>query len=217
MIRKYTQEILRHISGQRALQTVAEVSTYHRIQASTGYRAAAQRCRDKLERMGVPGAEILSFPAREDVIFGTYPSFQEWHCAAAWCDLVFPQSRRLADFDACAISVIQKSAPCDLRNTPTEVVLLDKGTDPAPYKNIDLQGKIVFVRDDINKVYHWAVEEKGAAGLITDYVLQDPHAREPRPVGYPALYFLLVEAGSEKSLRLRPIAPGGRPAGPALP
>ena len=178
MIRKYTQEILRHISGQRALQTVAEISTYHRIQASTGYRAAALHCRDKLRRMGVPGAEVLSFPAREDVIFGTYPSFQEWHCAAAWCDLVTPDHRRLADFDACAISVIQKSAPCDLRDTPTEVVLLDKGTDPAPYRDLDLAGKIVFVRDDINKVYHWAVEEKGAAGLITDYVLEDPHVRE---------------------------------------
>ena len=77
MIRKYTQEILKHISGKRAYETVAEVSTFHRIQASTGFRAAAHHCKNKLDRMGIPQAAVLSYPAREDVIFGTYPSFQE--------------------------------------------------------------------------------------------------------------------------------------------
>ena len=100
MIRNYTQEILKHISGQRAYETVAEVSTFHRIQASTGFRAAAHHCKDKLKRWGFENAEVLSYPAREDVIFGTYPSFKEWDCKAAWCDLVSPEERRLADFDA---------------------------------------------------------------------------------------------------------------------
>ncbi|MBQ2650687.1 MAG: DUF4910 domain-containing protein [Clostridia bacterium] len=178
MIRKYTQEILKHINGKRAFETVAEVSTFHRIQASTGFRAAAHHCQRKLERMGIPGAEVLSYPAREDVIFGTYPSFQEWDCKQAWLDLVTPYETRLADFDACAISVIQKSAPCDYRNQPLEVIMLDKGVKEEAYKNVDFEGKMVFVRDDINKVYSWVVEKRGAVGLITDFVLQDPHVRE---------------------------------------
>jgi len=177
MIRNNTRTFLKHISGDRAFQTVAEVSTFHRIQGSTGFRAAAEHCQRKLERWGFENAEVLSYPAREDVIFGTYPSFKEWDCKAAWCDLVDPEERRLADFDACAISVIQKSAPCDFRNEPLEVIMLDKGTDEANYKNVDFEGKIVFVRDDINKVYSWVVEKRGAAGLITDFVLQDPHVR----------------------------------------
>ncbi|MBQ1250480.1 MAG: DUF4910 domain-containing protein, partial [Clostridia bacterium] len=178
MIRNYTQEILKHISGKRAYETVAEVSTFHRIQASTGFRAAAHHCKNKLDRMGIPGAEVLSYPAREDVIFGTYPSFQEWDCKQAWLDLVEPHETRLADFDACAISVIQKSAPCDYRNQPLEVIMLDKGVQEDAYKNVDFEGKMVFVRDDINKVYSWVVEKRGAVGLITDYVLKDPYVRE---------------------------------------
>ena len=178
MIRKYTQEILKHISGKRAYETVAEVSTFHRIQASTGFRAAAHHCKNKLDRMGIPQAAVLSYPAREDVIFGTYPSFQEWDCKQAWLDLVEPEDRRLADFDACAISVIQKSIPCDYRDQPLEVIMLDKGADEANYKNIDFEGKMVFVRGNINNVYDWVVEKRGAVGLLTDMVLEDPHVRE---------------------------------------
>ena len=55
MIRKYTQEILKHINGKRAFETVAEVSTFHRIQASTGFRAAAHHCQSEHHRLGDTG------------------------------------------------------------------------------------------------------------------------------------------------------------------
>ncbi|MBQ3921122.1 MAG: hypothetical protein II689_02675, partial [Firmicutes bacterium] len=114
MIRESTREILKYVSGERAFQTVAELSTYHRIQASQGFRDAANHCRARMERMGIE-SEVLPYPAKEKVFFGTYPSFQEWKIRNAWCDLVSPSYLRLADFDACAISIIQRSAPVDLR------------------------------------------------------------------------------------------------------
>ncbi len=178
MIRENTRKILAHVNGMRAFQSVAEISTYHRIQASTGFRAAAEHCRDKLVRMGFKDAQVLTYPATDKYIFSTYPSFQEWDCKAAWCELVGDSYKRIADFDAVPISVIQKSIACDYRDKPLDVVMLDKGTDEAAYARLDLKGKIVFVRDDINKVYKWAVEKKGAVGLITDFVLQDPYVRE---------------------------------------
>ncbi|MEA4919742.1 MAG: DUF4910 domain-containing protein [Clostridiaceae bacterium] len=176
MIRQNSRVILDNISGQRAFETVAEISTYHRIQASTGFRAAANHCKSKLERIGIK-ADVLSYPATETDIFGTYPSFQEWDCRSAWCDLVYPEERRIADFDACAMSVIQKSAPCDYRNNPLEIVMLDKGQKEDSYKNVDFNGKIVFTRGNIDEVYSWVVEKKGALGLITDYVLTQEHVR----------------------------------------
>lgn len=177
MIRQTTRAILSRINGQRAFQTVAEISTYHRIQASTGYRAAAQHAQEKLQRWGI-ASEVLSFPAREDVIFGTYPSFEEWDCRGAYCDMVSPVYKRLADFDAIPISVIQKSAPCDHTKEPLELVMLDNGLDESGYRNVDFKNKLVFVRGNIDRVYHWLVEQRGAAGLITDFVLQDEHVRE---------------------------------------
>lgn len=178
MIRENTRRILEKIDGERAYQTVAEISTFHRIQASTGFRAAAEHCAAKLRRWGVENAEVLSYPATEKDIFGTYPSFQEWDCKGAYCDLVTAEGEeRLADFDACAISVIQKSAPCDHTKKPVEVVMLEK-EDESYIKKLDIKGKIVFTRGDINKVYHAAVEEMGAVGLITDFVLTDKYVRE---------------------------------------
>jgi hypothetical protein len=56
-------------------------------------------------------------------------------------------------------------------------VRLDKGSDSAAYADVDLKGKLAFVRGDINDYYKWVVFERGAAGLITDYVLQDELVR----------------------------------------
>lgn len=177
MIRENTREILKHISGERAFETVAEVSTYHRIQASTGYRAAAEHLKEKLDRIGL-GGKVLSFDAKEGGTWGPYPAFAEWDIKGAWCDLVYPFEERLADFDACAISVMQKSAPVDLSDAQVPVVFLDKGPDEKAYKGLDLEGKIAFYQGDINDIYEWAVEKRGAIGLITDFVLQDPFVRE---------------------------------------
>ena len=177
MIRENTRKILAHISGERAFETVAEVSVYHRIQASTGYRAAAEHLKKKLDRIGL-GGEILSFDAREGGFWDTYPSFAEWDIRGAWCDLVYPSEERLADFDDCATSVIQKSAPADFSGAELPVVFLDKGPDEKAYRGLDLEGKMAFYQGNVDDIYGWAVEKKGAAGLITDFVLQDPHVRE---------------------------------------
>ncbi len=174
MIRENTRAVLGQVSQGRLMQTVEEIATYHRIQASPGYRAAAEHIAVKLNRQGIE-AQVLSFPAEENVIFGTYPSFQEWSCREAWCAV---GGQRIADFDASAMSVIQRSIACDYRDKPLEIVYLDKGSEEKNYKNTDIEGKIVFVREDFNKSYRWAVEKRGAVGIITDFVLQDPHVRE---------------------------------------
>ncbi len=176
MLQKNTKLITETVDPGRLFQTVHEVSSYHRIQGSPGFRKAAEHCRDKLLRQGIQ-AEVLSFPANEDTVFDTYPSFQEWSCKGAYCDIVYPFYRRIADYDRDNISIIQKSIGCDYRENPLEVVLLDKGADPSNYEGLDLRGKMIFVRGDINAYYDWAVVEGGAAGMITDYVLQDDYVR----------------------------------------
>lgn len=177
MLQKNTKLITETVDPGRLYQTLLEVTTYHRIQGSPGFRAAANRVCEKLNRQGI-NAEILSFPANDDTIFDTYPSFQEWNCNGAYCDIVSPFYRRIADFDRDNISILQKSIGCDYRDNPLEIVMLDKGTEPAAYEGIDFEGKIVFVRDDFNKVYSWAIEEKGAVGIITDYVLHGEFVRD---------------------------------------
>ena len=176
MIRKNVKLITDTIDQDRLYQTVQEVAVHHRIQGSPGYRAAAERLCQKLIRQGID-AEVLAFPADEDAVFDTYPSFQEWSCRAAWCDMTYPDYRRIADFDRNAISVIQKSVPCDYRDKPLDVILMKYGSNPAAYEGVDLRGKILFIRDDYNAYYDWAIVERGALGFICDQVMTDPYVR----------------------------------------
>ncbi len=79
MLEKYTALIMEKVSKKRLLQNVNDVARFHRIQASTGFRAAAEFCKEKLKLWGIE-AQIQSYPADEEVIFDTYPSFFEWDC-----------------------------------------------------------------------------------------------------------------------------------------
>ena len=45
----YNEKIKRTIDPKRLYTTVKEVSSYHRIQASTGFRKAAKYCNEKLQ------------------------------------------------------------------------------------------------------------------------------------------------------------------------
>ncbi|HPH94386.1 MAG TPA: DUF4910 domain-containing protein [Anaerolineaceae bacterium] len=169
------QKIKNAISGERAFYLVREISNFHRIQASTGYRAAAKWVCARLQAEGLD-ARIRSFPANGDTWFFTSKMFQEWDCQAAGLNLVSP-ARCLADFNTNNLSVIQKSYPCDYRDQPLEIVLLDKGSDPGQYEGLDLKGKLVFVREHVSAYLDWAVKERGALGFITDYMRPIPDVR----------------------------------------
>lgn len=167
-MRQELNHIKNVVSGERVYSLVKEITTYHRIQASTGYRAAAQHVAKRLEGEGLK-VRIRTYPADGKTWFFTSKMFKEWDCRDATLNLVSPE-KRLADFKTNNMSLIQRSYPCDYRDKPLDIVLLDKGTDAAAYGDIDLQGKLIFVREHFQPFLDWAVKEKGAAGIITDFI-----------------------------------------------
>ena len=171
MIRKITRAIADKINCDRLYASVVDVASYHRIQASTGFRAAANYCNDKLNRLGVP-SEILSYPANYEKMFLCSPSFQEWDIKGARCTLVEPFEWDLADFDGDAISVIQRSCACNYMENGLEILLMDKGTSPENYQGVDFTDKLLFISEDFNN-FGWALE-KGALGFISDHVAVSP-------------------------------------------
>jgi len=164
-------KINKAVSGDHMVERIREISCYHRIQASEGYRAAAIHCCNKLQEAGIK-TELLSYPARNERWYLTMRVFQEWRCREAYCDLVLPDSKRIADFSEDNLSIIQKSYSCDYRSTPVDIVLLDRGCDEGAYEGLDLAGKIIFVRDSFNSYLDWAVEKGGAIGIITDHIAE---------------------------------------------
>lgn len=166
------------VSGEAALQNAIDLSRFHRIQASPGYRSAAQWLHRALMRAGLD-AEVLSYPAEEGVRFWAWPSFQEWDCSEATLHLIAPESQAalLADFRACPISLIQRSASFD---GEAEVVLLEgdgDGTLEADYEGLDVAGKMVLTRGDVGRVRELAVQGRGAVGILFDGMRNVPPVR----------------------------------------
>lgn len=156
------------ICPDRMLETAEAVSKHHRIQASTGYRAAAQYCLERLHGLGLE-AELLSYPADGQRRSRTNRTLLEWDIQGGQCEIEgFGQ---IANYQSAPLSVICRSMGCDFRSGPLEVVYLDKSDNPADYEGIDLAGKLAFVRGNING-FAWVCQQRGGLGLITDFVLR---------------------------------------------
>ncbi|MGE5653033.1 MAG: DUF4910 domain-containing protein [Bacillota bacterium] len=164
------------LSGSRAFHHVEEVVRHHRIQASPGYRDAARYCLSALEKAGVDG-EILTYPSNRSTAYWSQLMWQEWACDKAELKLIEPEQMTLASFDECKISLIQRSISTPPGGVTAEVVLLDRGDEASVYADVDLNGKIVFTGGDMNAVRKWAVEERGALGVITDRLAEFPPVR----------------------------------------
>ncbi len=171
------QTIRQAYSGEVAKRHVACLSQYHRIQASPGYREAAQYVQRQLNTAGICN-ELLSFPADHTTRFWTMESFQEWACAKATLDVMHDGHRveRLCDFQAEPISVIQRSASVD---GTFDIVVLSDGTEEAHYRDLDVAGKVVLTDGDLRRVLDLAVRRRGAAGILFDGMSQTAPGRSP--------------------------------------
>lgn len=171
---KQSELLRKEISGKHLYNTVKEVSSYHRIQASTGFREAANYCKNKLDKLGIE-ARIIEYKADANIWCMQNRMFLEWDLKRAWMRLE-KENLLLADTDIDCISIIQKSYPYDFRDG-CDLVYLEKGNQVEEYKDVDLKGKIIFVREPFKDFVNWAIKDKGALGIVTDYMRLVPGIR----------------------------------------
>lgn len=164
------------VDGDRITNDIRTISSYHRIQASTGYREAARKLAATLQSEGID-ARILSYPFDEKHWYLASKSFMEWDIKDAWLELVTEGPKVLADFRTEATAIVQKSHPCDHRREPLDIVMLEAGATEASCEDLDFSGKLLFLRDDFNRYMDWAFAKKGAIGFVTDYLREVPGVR----------------------------------------
>ncbi len=153
-------------SGDAAKRYVAEIARHHRVQASPGYRAAAEWLAVTLQANGLDAA-IERFPATESDHFWSLLSFQEWECRSATLDWQRADGLdRLCDERATAVSIIQRSIAVD---GEFEVVDVGDGR-PDDYANLAVAGKLVLSRAPVRETYLAAVVERQAAGILFDHI-----------------------------------------------
>jgi len=174
MFKSILKAIQEEFSGEEAKSFVGEIIRFHRIQASPGFREAANLCLNILKESKVK-AEILSFPADGATRYWTSLMPEEWDIEGASLWLISPENYKLADFRDNKLSIIQRSAPTPL--IEREVVLVEDGEEDKDYKGIRVKDRIVLTKGDISRVYDLAVERRGALGIIFDGMREIPKIR----------------------------------------
>lgn len=166
-IREYIQTISEAVSGENAYAYAARISGCNRVQLSAGYDEAAAYCVRELRRAGVE-SRVLEIPMEKGSRFWTQKGFDSWNCRRGTLRLTSPAEELLCDYEEAPMSLIQRSAAAALNNVP--IVMLDRGCDAGAYGDLELRNTVVFVPEAPYSAYAWAVEERGALGIITDYM-----------------------------------------------
>lgn len=156
--------IYRSCDGDKIHKVMKQISRFHRIQASEGYRQSALVASDILRQHGIEN-EIKSYPADLKTKCFTQTMFREWNCSEAWLDVTSPWKERLACFSIEEMSIIQRSADGDFLNEDVEIVYIPENVTPESITE-DLVGKIIFVENGFDR---WVSKmmEFSIAAIIT--------------------------------------------------
>jgi aminopeptidase YwaD len=151
-------------SGARSFAHVTSISQFHRIQASPGYRKAAEYCVDAmLERSS--NAQVIHYPAETGAKFWHYPSFEEWHGKKGVLKILSPDhlAGKIADFEECPISLIQRSLATPPEGVATEMIYVGDGKNVKDYRGA--RGRIALVDAHSPQQVYEAAAKAGVAGI----------------------------------------------------
>lgn len=151
-------------NGDKTHKVMKQIAGFHRIQASKGYRQAADAVSNILSQQGVLH-EIKSYPADLKTYCFTQKMFREWNCREGWLDITFPWKERVASFSIEEMSLIQRSASGDFSGEDIEIVYIPNECSPEKFEE-NISGKIIFVENGFDRWISKMMEENAAA-IIT--------------------------------------------------
>ena len=155
-----------HVDGNDVLDTVRALGAFHRVQGSPGYRAAADWLVGELVRGGFADAAVEALPADGTTRYAHFPSYFGWQASEGRLDEIAPVRRTLADFAHAAVALADYSQDGDVT---AELVDVGAGDRDVVYEGKDVRGKIVLADGALPAVHRLAVEQRGAAGIVSDY------------------------------------------------
>jgi hypothetical protein len=165
MFEKTLAMVTGEASAERAYDHVLSVSQFHRIQASPGFRKAAGYCVDRLLESS-PEAQVLHYPAEATAKFWHFPSFDEWVGRRGVLTILSPNhlAGKIADFEDCPISLIQRSRATIQGGVTTEIAYVGDGRKAKDYRGC--RGKIVICDSHCVTQVYPAAAKAGVAGIL---------------------------------------------------
>ena len=205
------------VSGTEARQTAQDLTLFHRMRGSRGYRAAAERVRDRLQRYGLADVQILELPADGRIFYGTQRSRPAWDAGFAelWeLDLVegaWVDARRIASYELRPVTLAQDSAG---GTVTADLVDVGAGTSEGAYAGKDVRGKLVLVSAQPSAAVPLAVERYNLLDHV--HLPKIEHHVSPHLPGHRELCVVVVDADNQRGphqLRARRRAEADRPLG----
>lgn len=154
------------MDGAAALETVRELSRYHRVQGSPGFAAAAAHLEKKLRAAGLPTAKVERYPADGKTRYAHFRSYYGWEPVSALLEEVSPRPGRVTAFPELPVALADYSQDAD-RTAP--LVDVGRGTDAKDYAGRDVRGKIVLADGPLPAVHRLACLERGAVGFLSAF------------------------------------------------
>jgi len=154
------------IDGMATLQTVRELGQFHRVHGSPQFAAAAELMRRKAVAAGLSNVEVWHFKSDGTTRYAHFRSYSGWNPVEATLDEVSPTPHRMESWPETPVALADYSQDADVTAT---VVDVGRGTSPTDYDKKDVKGKLVLADGPLDAVHRRAVEERGAAGILSDF------------------------------------------------
>lgn len=151
------------VSGIRAVDYSREISRFHRIQTSPGFHEAIEYLKGEIPKVSKAEVKVFDFPEEGKGVIETWESNYGWFPKSGTLQLVQPEQRTLAEFNAEPISLIAQSCSADVE---ADVVFVGKGLKPEDFEGKEVAGRIVLAEGRASNVHRTACIQRGAAGIL---------------------------------------------------
>ncbi len=167
------QALAAELSGTAARHTIQDLTLFHRIRGSRGFKAASEAIAERARAYGL-AVDVISLPADGTVFYGTQRSRPAWDADFAelweqrpdgaagsrrWVD-----GERIASWETRPITLAEDSAGGEVA---AELVDVGSGASEQDYRGKEVRGRLVLAGAQPGEVAALAVDRFGAAGIVS--------------------------------------------------
>lgn len=152
------------LSGVAAKDHVSRLTQWHRVPASPGFHQAIEYVKGQAQAFGLSDVHVETFPGDGTTWFGTLHGNRGWRVEGGSLDEVTPRPRRITSLDDVRLAVADNSESADVT---AELVDVGQGAEPADYDGKEVRGRLVLCDATPAVCHRQAVEQRGAAGLVS--------------------------------------------------
>lgn len=152
------------INGHIAKDHVTELARHHRVQASSGFSAAAAYIAARAKEYGLEQVQVERFAADGEKTYHTLKSTPGWEAERGQLWEMEPRKTSIADYDEMRVALADYSQTADVT---AQLIEVGAGTSAADYEGKEVKDKIVLAGGNVAAVHRLACDERGAAGILS--------------------------------------------------